>query len=174
MSIQVGKFTRAMSLTPNSTQIVSDTVNIPYVGTNYKDGTVTTITTKKLIDSSSNFLTTGANALSVKVGDIVWNTSAASSGAAYVTNIDSATQLTLSTDIFALVGNSYRLFSASDLYFGSTIPCYLYVSTTGSLKILTPGGDIVTFSNVIANTILPVQAVRLYTGSNAGGVIALW
>ncbi|TWJ11168.1 baseplate J/gp47 family protein [Geobacter argillaceus] len=67
-------------------------------------GTATTITAGKLMDAAANFT---AVANPVRKGDIVRNTTKTTS--ATVTAVDSATQLTLSSDIFATVGNAYAI-----------------------------------------------------------------
>jgi hypothetical protein len=53
--------------------------------------------------------------------------------------------------------------------------CVLYVGTKGNLKVLTVGGDEVTFTNFQDGSFLPVQVVRVYsTGTTASNIIALW
>lgn len=67
-------------------------------------GAVTETATNKLIDSAANFL--AAQAI-VRIGDIVTN--GVSSKQATVTAIDSATQLSLNTDIFTVATEAYTL-----------------------------------------------------------------
>jgi len=51
----------------------------------------------------------------------------------------------------------------------------LYVGTTGNLKVMTVGGDEVTFSNVQGGSFLPVQVLKVFaTGTTASNIIALW
>lgn len=53
--------------------------------------------------------------------------------------------------------------------------CVLYVGGTGTVKVLTVGGDEVTFSGVQAGTFMPVQVLRVYaTGTSATNIVALW
>lgn len=164
--VKSSSFVHAMPLTPVLNMVKSDTVNIPYVGTNYKDGAATTITTNKLIDSGANFTT-----LNVKVGDIVWNTT--SGTAAYVTNVDSATQLSLSFNAFGTLSEQYRLFAASDM-FGFQSACYLYITTGGTLRVTTAGGEVLQYT-AVSSTICPVQVTRVHsTNTGATGLIALW
>ncbi len=66
-------------------------------------GTVTGVMANKLIDSAANFIGT----LPARIGDIVVNNDLATQ--AVVTVIDSATQLTLDTDIFTATGQAYTL-----------------------------------------------------------------
>lgn len=55
------------------------------------------------------------------------------------------------------------------------IGCVLYVGGTGNLRVLTAGGDTVTFSNVQAGTFIPVQVLRVYaTSTTATNIVALW
>ena len=51
----------------------------------------------------------------------------------------------------------------------------LYIGTGGDLKVLTSGGDEVTFTNIQDGSFLPVQVVRVFsTGTTASDIIALW
>ena len=156
----------------------SDSVNIPFAGSAYKSGAINTVIINKLSDSGANFLSTGANALNVQVGDIVWNTSSVASGdqrVAVVTNIDSATVLSLSVNIILVSSTTYRLFRANEFMNGTTIPCYLLLGNGGTVRVLTAGGDDVTFYNTTANSLLPVQVVRLFkTGTTLTSATALW
>lgn len=53
--------------------------------------------------------------------------------------------------------------------------CVLYVGVGGSLKVMTAGGDTVTFKNFIGGSFLPVQVLRVYsTGTTASEIIAMW
>lgn len=53
--------------------------------------------------------------------------------------------------------------------------CVLYVGTGGILRVLTAGGDDVTFKNVPNGTFIPVQVVRVFAATtNATDIIALW
>ena len=51
----------------------------------------------------------------------------------------------------------------------------LYVGTKGNLKVLTVGGDEVTFTNIQDGSFIPVQVVRvLDSDTTADNIIALW
>jgi len=53
--------------------------------------------------------------------------------------------------------------------------CVLYIGTGGSLKVLTEGGDEVTFTNIQDGTFFPVNVLRVFsTGTDATGIIAIW
>jgi len=180
MAIQVGKFTKALSLNTVAGVIMSsDTVNIPFSGSSYKSGnTNSAIVTNKLADSTANFLSTGANALNVQVGDIVWNTSntvPADQKIAVVTAIDSATVLSISIHIYTTSSVGYRIFSANEFMNGPTIPCYLIPGSGGIVRVITASGEDVTFYGVTANVVLPIQVVRLYkTTTTITAAVALW
>jgi hypothetical protein len=65
---------------------------------------VTSLTALKLVDSAANFLDPSAL---VRIGDLVVNVDLDTE--AKVTAIDSATQLSLDTDIFPVVGQAYTV-----------------------------------------------------------------
>jgi hypothetical protein len=51
----------------------------------------------------------------------------------------------------------------------------LYIGTGGDLKVLTSGGDEVTFINIQDGSFLPVQVLRVFTtGTTATNIVALW
>lgn len=53
--------------------------------------------------------------------------------------------------------------------------CVLYVGTGGILRVLTAGGDDVTFQGVPNGTFIPVQVVRVFaTTTTANNIVALW
>jgi hypothetical protein len=58
---------------------------------------------------------------------------------------------------------------------GSNNGCVLYVGGAGNLKVLTVGGDEVTFTAVPVGTFVPVQVLRVFaTGTTATSIVALW
>lgn len=58
---------------------------------------------------------------------------------------------------------------------GPNLGCVLYVGGSGNLRVLTVGGDDVTFVNIPAGYSLPVQVVRVFaTNTTATSIIALW
>jgi hypothetical protein len=58
---------------------------------------------------------------------------------------------------------------------GSNNGCVLYVGGAGNLKVLTIGGDEVTFTAVPVGTFVPVQVLRVFaTGTTATNIVALW
>lgn len=57
----------------------------------------------------------------------------------------------------------------------SVWPCVLYTGTGGNIRVMTAGGDDLTFEGTIAGTFLPVQVIQVFdTGTAATGIIALW
>lgn len=53
--------------------------------------------------------------------------------------------------------------------------CVLYVGTKGNLKVMTVGGDEVTFTNVQDGSFIPVQVLKVFsTGTTASNIVALW
>ena len=58
---------------------------------------------------------------------------------------------------------------------GSNNGCVLYVGGAGNLKVLTVGGDEVTFTAIPVGTFVPVQVLKVFaTGTTATNIVALW
>lgn len=58
---------------------------------------------------------------------------------------------------------------------GEVEGCVLYVGTGGILRVLTAGGDDITFQGVPNGTFIPVQVVRVFdTTTTANNIVALW
>jgi hypothetical protein len=58
---------------------------------------------------------------------------------------------------------------------GENNGCVLYVGTGGILRVLTVGGDDVTFTNVPNGSFIPVQVIRVFASTtSATNIIALW
>ena len=56
-----------------------------------------------------------------------------------------------------------------------TWPCVLYSGSGGIIRVLTAGGDDVTFNGVLAGSFLPVQVTRVFsTNTTATNIVALW
>jgi hypothetical protein len=144
--------------------IPSKNTNIPMPSVIVSDVTTSTVT-DKLVDSTKNFISLG-----VQIGDIVYNTT--SSDAAKVTNVDSATQLSLNADIM-VSSDSYILYSGTNIS-GSIEPCVLYVGVGGDLEVTTAGGDLVTFIGISSGTFLPIHVIKVNTGTTAKDIIAIW
>ena len=149
--------------------IKSNATNIPMPSLITSSVTTSTVT-DKLVDSTNNFSSSGVNPLNIQIGDTVYNTS--SGTAATVTNVDSATQLSLNLDIM-VSGDSYILYSGTNMA-GSIEPCVLYVGVGGTLNVTTAGGDVVNLVGIASGTFLPVQVIRVNSVVTATDIIALW
>lgn len=155
--IQVGK---ALQINP------SDTAEIPNPSYDGRiSGTASSVTANNLVDSTADFVADG-----VKVGDIVYNNT--DRKAAVVTTVVSGTQLTLSEDIFDTISDAYVIYLKPDI---KNQGCVLYVGVGGSVRVLTIGGDDVTFQNLNNGQFVPVEVTKVFsTGTTATGLIALW
>lgn len=161
MSVFKTTFTRSLRAHP------SDNADIAYPNA-IESGTSTTVTSLKLIDSAGLFITNNT-----KTGDIVHNDTLGT--AATVISVDSETQLTLNENIFTATAQAYVVYSSSSQSGMGNPGCYLYVGGTGSVSVVTIGGDIVTFAGVPAGTTLPIQALKLRaTGTTATLINAMW
>ena len=149
--------------------IKSNATNIPMPSLITSSVTTSTVT-DKLVDSTNNFSSSGVNPLNIQIGDTVYNTT--SSTAATVTNVDSATQLTLNLDIM-VSGDSYILYSGTNMA-GSIEPCVLYVGVGGDLDVITAGGDNIVFVNVPTGSFFPVQVIKVQDTTTATNIVALW
>ena len=139
--------------------INSNSINIPNVGGPSQSGTTDGTVPNKLVDSTASFT-------SNLQGYIVYNTTDRT--AAYVTGVDSATQLSLSADIMAS-GEAYVLYA--DVNPG----CVLYVGGAGNVRVLTSSGADLTFVGIAAGTFMPVQVKRVFrTDTTATDIVALW
>lgn len=57
---------------------------------------------------------------------------------------------------------------------GAVEACVLYVGTGGILRVLTAGGDDITFQNVPVG-FFPVQVIRVFASTTtANNIVALW
>ena len=153
MAYQKLQVERALKVIP------SDTINIPNVAGPSTSGTTDGVTANKLVDSTATFT-------SNLLGYIVYNTT--DSTVATVTAVDDAGTLSLSADIMA-TGEAYTL------YADDNNGCVLYAGSGGSIRVLTIGGDDLTFVGTAAGAFIPVQVKRVFsTGTAATNIIALW
>ena len=137
--------------------IASDTINIPNVAGPSASGTTDGTTTNKLVDSSASFT-------SNLLGYIVYS----GTQVAKVTAVDDAGTLSLSADIM-VSGESYTL------YADDNNGCVLYAGSGGNIRVLTVGGDDVTFVGIAPGAFVPVQVRRVFdSGTGPSDIIALW
>jgi len=161
MSVFKTTFTRSLRAHP------SDNADIAYPSV-AESGTNTTATSLKLIDSAATFITQN-----VKTGDVVHNDTDGT--AATVVTVDSQTQLTLNADIFTATGKAFIVYAQSPQSGMGNPGCFLYVGGTGSVSVVTIGGDTITFAGVPAGTTLPIQVLKLRSTSTTATLInALW
>ena len=68
---------------------------------------------------------------------------------------------------FAITGND-----STDL---TVFPRAIYVGGAGNVKVITLGGDTVTFSGVLAGTVIPVRVKRVFsTDTTATNLIGIY
>ena len=151
MAYQKLQVERALKVIP------SDTINIPNVAGPSASGTTDGTTANKLVDSTASFT-------SNLVGYIVYS----GTQIAKVTAVDDAGTLSLSADIM-ISGESYTL------YADDNNGCVLQSGLAGAIRVLTIGGDDVTFS-VVAGAFVPVQVKRVLNSGtmSPNDIIALW
>ena len=162
MAYQKLQVSRALEVIP------SDTVNIPDPASEYISSTSTGASAGQLVDTSVNFEEKG-----VKVGDIVYADLAGTPIAAYVTALEDADNINVSTAIPS--GKAYKIYRATEF---SNNGCVLYVGAAGDVIVLTAGGDLIEFEGVLAGTYHPVNVLRVnatgHTTAAATKIIALW
>ena len=58
---------------------------------------------------------------------------------------------------------------------GKSFGCVLYIGTAGNIKVVTVGGDEVTFVGINTGAFIPVQVKKVFaTGTTASNILALW
>ena len=146
--------------------IPSDTIQIPVPNSSNISGTNTSTVANKLVDSAGPF-----NVADLKKGAIVVNTS--DSTIALVTEVDSATTLSLSADIFTADPKDYVVYINPEM--NRSEGCVIYCCSTGDIKVETVGGSIVTYTGVPTGIFLPVQVYKVFaTGTSATNLVANW
>jgi len=139
--------------------INSNSINIPNVAGPSVSGTTDGVTANKLVDSTASFT-------SNLLGYIVYNTT--DSTVATVTAVDDAGTLSLSADIMDS-GENYTL------YADDNNGCVLYAGSGGNIRVLTVGGDDVTFVGVVPGAFVPVQVKRVFASDTGPtDIIAMW
>ena len=137
-------------------------------GGEIKEGTTTTLTADKLIDSSGAFTTAPA----VAVNDRVRVVTPAGPEFALVSSVDSATQLTLASDIVTATGEAYIVETPAFLEEGN----YYIVSDDGTTDLngITDWkvGDWVVASST--NVWQKIDNSSVLDGSGTGGKIPIW
>ena len=137
------------------------------------------VTTAVLADSLvDNGLTVNFNSI-IKAGDTVYNLTAGLGARVIGVPIDNTPilpnppesfTLTLSEDIFTVIGEKYAVYSVVEG--GGAV---LWVSTGGSIAGATAGGDYIVLNNVPDGSLLPIlMSVINQTGTTATGIYGLW
>ena len=156
MAYQKLQVSRGLAVIPN------DDTDIPFPGALMIDSATTGASALKLIDAAGDFINKG-----VRPGDIVYDESVPPL-AATVTAVDSATQLSVTTAIPTTT--NYKLYQG-----GQNDGCVLYVGTTGTVTVITAGGDEVLFTGVPAGMFMPVQVTKVKAaGTGASTIVAMW
>jgi hypothetical protein len=157
MAYQKLQTTAALSI------VSTDNANIPIYNI-VESGTCTIPLPSELEDNTALFVTKG-----VKPGDVVYNN--VTLQAATVMTVVNQTTVILNANIFTVIGEAYTLYSQN--VDGNS--CVLYVGTGGTLRVITAGGQDVTFNGILGGTFLPVQIDKVFkTGTTATNLIALW
>jgi hypothetical protein len=142
--------------------IFSDDVDIPFPQIS-ASGTATGGSVNYLEDSTADFIQGGINP-----GDIIYNTS--QNSADIVVGINSPTQLEVAGYIGGtFAGDMYEIYAGNNHQ-----GCVLYVGGAGNLEVQTVGGDNVTLYGVQTGQFIPVQVMKVLTGTSATDIIALW
>jgi hypothetical protein len=162
MSVFKNQFTRALNI------YESDYAEIPYPQVVTTGETGTSGGVDLLYDETKDFL-----ALNVAAGDIVFNTSTNTS-ATVIEVVDENTILLNATIFTDAVLDNYTIYAASAQTTIGNRGCFLFVGTAGILVVETIGGDTVTLQTVNSNTIVPIQVVKVLTGTTASRLVALW
>lgn len=146
----------------------SDTIEIPNPSLRLSSGTNTSVVASQLVDTAGLFATR-----SIRIGDIVYNTTAATPTVATVTSLISETAIGLSANIFSAGAQTYVIYQSSGNS-GLSVPAILYVGATGNIAVETDGGQVLTFNSVPVG-ILNVFVRRVFaTGTAASNIIALF
>ena len=126
------------------------------------------LTTTVLADSLQNDLATVDFRTIIKAGYTVYNITAGLG--ARVIGVPESRILTLSADIFTVIGEEYAVYSVVEG--GGAV---LWVSTGGSIAGKTAGGDDIVLANVPDGSLLPIlMSVINQTGTTATGMYGLW
>jgi hypothetical protein len=143
--------------------VSTDNADIPSVAV-VESGTCTIPLPSELEDNTALFVTKG-----VTIGDIVYNN--VTLQAATVVNVVNQTNIILNANIFTTIGESYTVYAQSQVKNAAV----LFIGTGGKLRVITAGGQDITFDQILGGTFLPVQVLKVFkTGTTATNLIALW
>jgi hypothetical protein len=157
--------------------IISNEAEIPFPAEN-TTGTVTTLVTNQLVDSTKNFV-----ALNVYAGDIVYSSAGYAAVVAANPSAATPTVLLLNADIFISTIDTYVIYQSSTQAGGQNTGCVLYVGGAGDLVVTTTSHNTVVFRNIQDGSFIPVQVLKVWasytfpTGTvttSAQDIVALW
>jgi hypothetical protein len=141
---------------------LSDTINIPSPNNIFRSGFISGFGPNIMIRTGANGLFITNN---VQPNDIVYNTSLAT--AALVTSVASETTLNLSADIFTATNQGFIVFRAPQNGGIIEFPTLYISSAITTLRVLTAGGEDVTFNNPPFGP-FPMKVSRVFlTGTTA-------
>ena len=143
--------------------VSTDNADIPSVGI-VAAGTNSTTVANELEDVTATFETDN-----VQVGDIVYNN--VTLQVATVVQVIDETRLLFNANIFLSTGESYTVYAQSQVKNAAV----LFIGVGGTLRVITAGGQDITFNAILGGTFLPVQVIKVFqTGTTATNLIALW
>ena len=143
--------------------VSTDNADIPSVSV-VETGTNSTTVANALEDLSATFVTNG-----VQVGDVVYNN--VTLQVATITKVIDNTRLLLNANIFLSTAESYTIYAQSQVKNAAV----LFIGVGGTLRVITAGGQDITFNAILGGTFLPVQVIKVFkTGTTATNLIALW
>tara|TARA_R100000951_G_scaffold81959_1_gene69645 strand:- start:3389 stop:3859 length:471 start_codon:yes stop_codon:yes gene_type:complete len=156
MAYQKLNVSRAWEVSP------SDNAPIPQIMV--KDGTQT------VVSNSGNTITVDPAIDLLKLGIVKGMIIVNPGGDSAIINSVSGNEITLN-----IPATPFGPTSKFDVYGGNSNGAVLYVGTAGNVRVLTSGGDDVTFSAVQAGSFIPVNVIKVYdTSTTASDILALW
>jgi hypothetical protein len=141
--------------------IFSNEVNIPFPALSTLGAATAGTSGFILEDTNADFVQGQINP-----GDIIHNTGVGV--ADIVVGVISPTQLEIAYGVFS-PGDDYVIYAGNNHQ-----GCVLYIGAGGSLEVETVGGDIVTFVGVQSGQFIPVNVMKVLTGTSAASILALW
>jgi hypothetical protein len=142
--------------------VTSDDANIPFPNV-VASGTSDTVTANQLNDTTGTFVTSN-----VQTGDVVVNLTTNQS--ATVVRVIDEDNLVLNANIFLASADDFVIY-ANNRKEG----CVLYIGAGGTLRVITAGGQDVTFYGILGGSFLPVNVLKVFqTGTSASELVALW
>ena len=162
MSLFTSQFSRSLQIIPSKNAVIPT----PYVLASGFNTDVNPLGYSELIDDTKDFI-----ALGIRVGDVLYNTTGVA--AATITAIINESTLQLNSGILTSTEQDYIIYQQSAASGIGNEGCYLYFSEETEAKVVTIGGDIVTFIGIGGGSVLPIQLIGCESIKDGYG-IALW